>query len=73
MPINPVPDLFLYAVWLRQIVESADPTTQAKAFALGRGYGLRTKTLAGMAKCSESTVRRRLLLLRAPHSDRMAA
>lgn len=73
MPTNSVPDLFLYATQLRQIVESADPGTQATAFALGRSYGLKIRTLAGMAKCSDSTVRRRLRLLRDPRPDRMAA
>lgn len=73
MPIVTVPDLFLYATQLRQIVESADATTQANAFALGRSYGMRVKTLAGMANCSQSTVRRRLRLLKAPRPDRKAA
>ncbi len=73
MPINPVPDLFVYATRLRRIVESADPTTQATALALGRSYGLKVKTLAGITKSSESTVRRRLRLLRLPRQDRMAA
>jgi DNA-directed RNA polymerase specialized sigma24 family protein len=73
MIINPVPDLFIYAARLRRIVESADPPTQATAFALGRYYGLKIRTLAGMASCSESTVRRRLELLRTSQPDRMAA
>lgn len=73
MTIDPVADLFLYAARLGQIVESADPRTQAAAFALGRSYGVKIKTLAGMAKCSESTVRRRLRLLEKPPPDRMAA
>ena len=73
MPTNSVPDLFLYATRLRRIVESADPITQATTFALGRSYGLKVKTLAGMAKCSESTVRDRLRLLRPARPDRMVA
>lgn len=68
-----VPDLFLYATELRRIFEFADPITQATAFALGRSYGLRVKTLAGMANCSQSTVGRRLRLFRAPRQDQMAA
>ena len=73
MPIDSVPDLFLYATRLRRLVKSADPTTQATAFALGRGYGLKIKTLAGMARCSESTVRRRLRQLRTRWPDQIAA
>jgi AraC-like DNA-binding protein len=73
MPINPVPDLFLYAARLRRIVESAEPRTQATALALGRSYGLKIKTLAGMAGCSESTVSRRLQLVGTHRQDRIAA
>jgi hypothetical protein len=73
MPINPVSDLFVYAARLRQIVEFADPRTQATAFALGRCYGLKIRTLPGMANCSESTVTHRLRLLGALRQDRTAA
>ena len=73
MRSNSVPDLFLFAPELRQTFESADSRTQAAALALGRSYGLRIKTLAGMAQCSENTVRLRLRLLRLPQPDRMAA
>jgi hypothetical protein len=73
MPTNSVPDLFLYATRLRRIIESADPTTQATALGIGRSYGLKIKTLAGMAQCSESTIRRRLRLLRPARPDRMVA
>jgi len=67
------PDLFLYAAELRRFVESADPVTQATAFALGRSYGLKVKTLAGMADCSESTVRRRLRLVSILGTEQMVA
>jgi len=73
MGSNSVPDLFLFAIELRRIFESAEARTQAAAFALGRTYGLRIKTLAGMANCSEDTVRRRLRLLEPVPGDQLAA
>lgn len=62
MYLSPPPDLFLFAQYLRQSIKEDNPINQAQAFALGRSYGLRVKTLAGMAECSESHVKRMLLL-----------
>ena len=45
---------------------------QGKAFELGRTYGLRVRTMAGMANCSQSHVRRMLLLLRLSGDDAAA-
>jgi hypothetical protein len=73
MYLSSAPDLFLYGKELSRIMESGDVIRQAKALAIGRRYGLRVKTLAGMAHCSETTVRKRLGLLRPSHPDRMAA
>jgi len=66
------PDLFQFAIDLRETVESQNPMTQGKAFALGRNYGLRVSTMAGMANCSESHVRRMLLLLKLSGDDATA-
>src|SRR6516165_1516159 len=72
MHFQPAHDLFLFAADLRRIVQSFDPITQGMAFAQGRSYGLRVSTLAGMAHCSESHVRRMLMLLTLSQVD-MAA
>jgi hypothetical protein len=63
------PDLYVFAVNLRQVVENDTPIRQGLMFALGRRYGLTVKTLAGMAKCSQSHVRRMLRLLELPNED----
>ena len=68
MHLSPPPDLFLFAQSLRQSVKNDNPINRARAFALGRSYGLRVKTLAGMADCSESHVWQMLLLLKLPAS-----
>ena len=67
MNLRVAPDLFQFAVDLRQVVEKENPIKQGIMFALGRSNGLRIKTLAGMAKCSESHVHRMLLLLKLPN------
>jgi hypothetical protein len=60
------PDLYQFAVNLRRVVENENPIKQGITFAIGRINGLKIRTLAGMAKCSESHVRRMLLLLKLP-------
>ena len=60
------PDLFEFAANLRRAVENENPVKQGIMFAVGRIEGLRIKTLAGMAKCSQAHVRRMLLLLKLP-------
>jgi hypothetical protein len=72
MNLSPPPDLFLFAQSLRQSVKNDNPINRAQAFALGRGYGLSVKTLAGMADCSESHVRQMLLLLKLPTQHAIA-
>jgi hypothetical protein len=72
MRLQPVTDLFQFAADLRRIVEFDNPITQGKTFALGRTYGLRVSTMAGMANCSQSHVRRMLLLLRLSGDDATA-
>jgi hypothetical protein len=62
----------VFAVNLRQVVENDTPIRQGLMFALGRRYGLTVKTLAGMAKCSESHLRRMLRLLELPNEDVIA-
>ena len=72
MNLQPPHDLFLFAADLRRIVQSFDPIKQGMAFAQGRSYGLRVSTLAGMARCSESHVRRMLMLLTLSPDDIVA-
>src|SRR3974390_813027 len=72
MRLQPTPDLFLFAAGLRRIVQSSDPITQGMAFALGRSYGLKVSTLAGMSCRSESHVRRMLRLLTLARDDMTA-
>ncbi len=72
MHLSLSPDLFLFAQSLRQSVKNDNPMVRALAFARGLGYGLRVKTLAGMAACSETHVHRMLLLLELPTQDIMA-
>jgi hypothetical protein len=65
------PDLYEFAVNLRQVVENDNAINQGLMFALGRSNRLKVRTLAGMAKCSQSHVRRMLLVANLP--DRFAS
>ena len=72
MNLSLPPDLFLFAQSLRQSVKIDNPIRRAQSFALGLRYGLKVKTLAGMAACSETHVRRMLHLLELPAQDVIA-
>jgi hypothetical protein len=72
MHLSPPADLFLFAQSLRQSVKHDNPIKRAQSFAVGRSYGLKIKTLAGMADCSETHVRRMLHLLELPTDDVIA-
>jgi hypothetical protein len=72
MHLSLPPYLFLFAQSLRQSVKNDNPIVRGPAFARGLSYGLRVKTLAGMAACSETHVRRMLHLLELPTQDVIA-
>jgi hypothetical protein len=55
-------DLYQFAVDLCRVVENENPIKQGMMLDLGRRKGLRIKTLARIAKYSESHVRRMLRL-----------
>ncbi len=66
MNLQVPPDLYPFAVNLRQFCENENPINQGIMFEFGRRAGLRIETLAGMAHRSQSHVRQMLLLLKLP-------